>query len=359
MGRLTCPSVRRFPHSVFKGPPAHVSTLSRPAPAGIRPVIRDGQRRSQPPCPAFLPPFGCRHSLLGHPCWPGSYAPLTIGLPAARSCDGWTLTRFPCSARVRHDWGWLSSLPRGRRCPHGQKSIFGRRLPPLNGRPLPPCAATRHQGVRLTRHQQGFTGIQPIPSLPLTCDPRTDRGSLGFTLSFAPGRTGPSHARQGRDGPWTLTRTTSPFSTSPPPTYSLNTCDLTSHCSKQQCVTLPGRAPPPDCIDGLTGPRENTGVGRQPHPIFTPARRPRRDIRTACKIGAICRMWSLTWDCGCEGVRWDRVVSDAVVVRFGGQHRPVARPAGCSGVSAWAATARSRGAGLNGLRAREGSETGL
>ena len=55
-----------------------------------------------------------------------------------------------------------------------------------------------------------------------------------------------------------------------------------SHRSKQQCVTLPGRAPPPDCIDGLTGPRENTGVGRQPRPIFTPARRPRRDIRTAC-----------------------------------------------------------------------------
>ena len=64
---------------------------------------------------------------------------------------------------------------------------LGRRLPPLNGRPLPPCAATRHQGVRLTRHQQGFTGIHPIPSLPLTCDPRTDRGSLGFTLSSAPG----------------------------------------------------------------------------------------------------------------------------------------------------------------------------
>ena len=221
-------------------PKAHLPTSARfraPHPAGIRPVIRDGQRRSQPPRLAFLPPFGHRHSLLGHPCWPGSYAPLTIGPPAARSCDGRTLTRFPCSTRVRCDWGWLSSLPRGRRCPHGHKSIFGRRLPPLNGRPLPPCATTRHQGVRLTRHQQGFTGIQPMPSLPLTCDPRTDRGSLGFPPSFAPGWTGPSHARQGRDGPWTLARTTSPISTDPPPTYSLNTCDLTSHCSWQQCAT--------------------------------------------------------------------------------------------------------------------------
>ena len=219
---------------VFKGSPAHVSTLSRPAPAGIRPVIRDGQRRSQPHRLVFLPPSGHQHSLPGHPCRPGNYAPLTTGLPAARSRDGWTRTRFPCSARVRHDRGWLSPPPRGRRCPHGQKSIFGRRLPPLNGPPLPPCAATRHQGVRLTRHQQGFTGVQPIPSLPLTCDPRTDRGSSGFTPSFAPSWTGPSHARQGRDRPWTPARTTSPISTDPPPTCPLNTCDLTSHCSQRQ-----------------------------------------------------------------------------------------------------------------------------
>src|SRR5215470_8462588 len=33
------------------------------------------------------------------------------------------------------------------------KSIFDRRLPPLNGRSLSPCPATRRQGVRLTRHQ--------------------------------------------------------------------------------------------------------------------------------------------------------------------------------------------------------------
>jgi hypothetical protein len=66
------------------------------------------------------------------------------------------------------------------------KSIFGRRLPPLNGRSLPPCTTTRHQGVRLTRHQQGFTVIQPMPSLPLTCSPRTERGPLGFPLSSTP-----------------------------------------------------------------------------------------------------------------------------------------------------------------------------
>jgi hypothetical protein len=38
-------------------------------------------------------------------------------------------------------------------------------------------------------------------------------------------------------------------------------------------------------------------------------------------------MRSLTWDCGPEGVRWDRVLSDPVVVRLGGQ-----RP-GCAATS--------------------------
>src|SRR5215470_18381866 len=200
MRRLTCPQFGRFPHLVFKGSPAHVSTLSRPAPTGIRPVIRDGQRRSQPHRLVFLPPSGHQHSLPGHPCRPGNYAPLTTGLPAARSRDGWTRTRFPCSARVRHDRGWPSPPPRGRRCPHGQKSIFGRRLPPLNGPPLPPCAATRHQGVRLTRHQQGFTGIQPTPSPPLTRDPRTDRGPPGLypELRTQPDKTQPRTSGQGQ-----------------------------------------------------------------------------------------------------------------------------------------------------------------
>jgi hypothetical protein len=38
-------------------------------------------------------------------------------------------------------------------------------------------------------------------------------------------------------------------------------------------VTLPGRAPPPDCIDGLTLPRRYRRRRAAP-PLFTPARRP-------------------------------------------------------------------------------------
>jgi len=39
----------------------------------------------------------------------------------------------------------------------------------------------------------------------------------------------------------------------------------------------------------------------------------------ACKLGPSCRIRSLAWDCGYEGIRWDRALSDVVVVRLGGQ----------------------------------------
>ena len=261
---------------------AHLPTSARfrvPTPAGIRPVIRDGQRRNQPHRLVFLLPFGHRHSLLGHPCRPGSYAPLTIGLPAARSCDGQTPTRFPCPARVRRDRGWLSSLPRGRRCPHDQKSIFGRRLPPLNGQPLPPRAATRHQGVRLTRHQRGFTGIQPIPSLPLTCDPRTDRGSTGFTpeLRTRLDKTQPPTSGQGQaldTGPDYVTVHNQSSS-------GVLTQHLRPHVALRKATMRDpqGQGPSARLTGGLRS-QGATGVGGQPTPISTPARRPRRDRRT-------------------------------------------------------------------------------
>jgi hypothetical protein len=44
------------------------------------------------------------------------------------------------------------------------------------------------------------------PGLPLACDPRTDRGSSGFTPGFTPGWAGPSRACRGGDGPQALAR---------------------------------------------------------------------------------------------------------------------------------------------------------
>ncbi len=68
------------------------------------------------------------------------------------------------------------------------RSILGRRLPPFNGRSLSSRHHKPSQDVQLTRHQRGFTGIHPMPSLPPTCGPRTERGPLGFPASFAPDR---------------------------------------------------------------------------------------------------------------------------------------------------------------------------
>jgi hypothetical protein len=52
----------------------------------------------------------------------------------------------------------------------GHRVVRSRRLPPHNGRSLPP----RHYGptrdVGVTRHQQEFPDSRPIPVLPLTCD---------------------------------------------------------------------------------------------------------------------------------------------------------------------------------------------
>src|SRR5204862_4777666 len=53
-------------------------------------------------------------------------------------------------------------------------------------------------------------------------------GSLGFPLSFAPSRAGPGNARQGGDRPGHCLDYV-PGISQPPSTYSLTTCDLTSH----------------------------------------------------------------------------------------------------------------------------------
>jgi hypothetical protein len=99
-----------------------------------------------------------------------------------------TLTGFPRSARMRPGWGWVPPVPRGRRCPHGRAQSLAAacRLPTAG--PCHPGIAKPSQDVQLTRHQRGFTGIHPMPSLPLACEPRTAQGPLGFPASFAPDR---------------------------------------------------------------------------------------------------------------------------------------------------------------------------
>jgi hypothetical protein len=88
---------------------------------------------------AFRPPAlaswaSCTRRGLG-PSLPPAYR---HPLPAWR-----TPTGFPCSTRMRHDWGWVPSLPRGRWCPHGRARSLAAicRLP--TARPLSSRRSTR------------------------------------------------------------------------------------------------------------------------------------------------------------------------------------------------------------------------
>jgi hypothetical protein len=129
---------------------------------------------------AFLSPFGCRHWLCGHPRPPGSWAFVTSGLPPTpegmADPDGVSVFRThetrlglgaPCTPGTA-----VSTRPR---------TILGRRLPPSNGRSL----SSRHhrppQDGQLTRHQRGFTGIHPMPSLSPGLWTPDGAGSLGLS----------------------------------------------------------------------------------------------------------------------------------------------------------------------------------
>jgi hypothetical protein len=115
----------------------------------------------------------------------------------------------------------------GTAVPTRPRMLRDRRLPHRSGASLISPVLNPAREVMLTRHHQGFPVSRPVPSLPLTCGPRPERGPLGFPASFTPGRYRP---RMSRWGQVTDTNPESrhrhqPASTS---TDSLLTCDLTS-----------------------------------------------------------------------------------------------------------------------------------
>src|SRR6266511_3334450 len=81
----------------------------------------------------------------------------------------------------------------------GHRVVRSRRLPPPNGRSLPPrhCVPTRD--VDVTRHQQEFPDSRPIPVLPLTCDRHGwDDGPWAFPWASHPTDQEPdTHATAG------------------------------------------------------------------------------------------------------------------------------------------------------------------
>ena len=175
----------------------HVSLLSQPGTRpGIRPVIRD-----RPPGGAVISSrFPAAFRLPAFASW-ASCARQGTGLPlrsAYRRPLHRTLTGFPCFARVRHDWGRTSSIPRGRRCPHGREYSTTAACRIATALSLSPRHCIPARRVMLTRHHQGFPDSHPIPSLPLTCGPWTEQGPLGFPMSSAPGRYRPRTSWRGQ-----------------------------------------------------------------------------------------------------------------------------------------------------------------
>ena len=139
-----------------------------------------------------------------------------------------TRARFPCSARVRHGWDRVPSLPRGLRCLPQPGANPGRRTPPHSGRSLSPRYSFPSRGVPITGHQQGFTGIHPSQPFPRLCSP-DGTGSLGL---FPELRTRPSRTRprtSGRERASGTARSHVISTADLPSTHSLIASGLMSH----------------------------------------------------------------------------------------------------------------------------------
>ena len=172
--RLTCPRVLTLSRRRPGGSPDHVSTLSGP---GMCPYPASCPRR---PTEAT----GIRFLVILCPL--GSWAFLAVGLPVLLPGPDPNGVATFRAHELRP--GWVPSLPRGLRCPHGRQVIPGRRMPPCSSPSLCPRPATHHRRLLITRHHQGFTVVHPS-GLPLACGPRVEREPLGLSPpSFTPRR---------------------------------------------------------------------------------------------------------------------------------------------------------------------------
>jgi hypothetical protein len=151
----------------------------------MRPVIRARPCLEGPvTCPRFLLPFGCRRSLLGRPVPSRIYALLAVGLPAAgQFCRTWT--GFPCSALVRYDRCRAPPVPRGRGA-HVAGIETSAITAAFQRRALFSGASSIHPEFWVTRLAEVHL-IRPS-GLPLACNLRMDRRSLGFLPGFTPRR---------------------------------------------------------------------------------------------------------------------------------------------------------------------------
>ena len=94
--------------------------------------------------------------------------------------------------------GWVPSLPRGLRCPHGWHRISSRRMPLHNGKVPEPRYCFHHPGLGITRHHRGFTVVHPS-DLPQACDPRMEQESLGLSPELHTPPLPATHVEVGTD----------------------------------------------------------------------------------------------------------------------------------------------------------------
>ena len=91
---------------------------------------------------------------------------------------------------MRHGWGRMPSLPRGRRCRRGQGICLTAACRLTTAGPCHPGVTTRPGMSSITGHQQGFTGVHPSQPSPHLWPP-DGTAALGLSpgLRTPPGRT--------------------------------------------------------------------------------------------------------------------------------------------------------------------------
>jgi hypothetical protein len=145
-------------------------------------------------CPVFPMPFGRRHSLLGHPVPAEGSASLTVGPPASSAAGSRRGSHVPHERETT-----------GVGAPYTPGTVVSSRLKARystgtcrfsSGQSLHPAGTSHRRDPNVTRHHRGFTRVHPS-GLPLACNPRMGRGSLGF---FPELRTPPLPATHVRAG---------------------------------------------------------------------------------------------------------------------------------------------------------------
>lgn len=141
---------------------------------------------------AFRPPaFASRSSLPARGLCPSYDRPT-----GTRGCR--TLTGFPASARMSCDLVGRPLYPGTGGALTDHPMSWSAACRPSTARVLASGVAVHLSGVNVHEASTRVHAIRP-PGLPLTCRPRVIRGASGFSLGFAPARTGPVNARQDGD----------------------------------------------------------------------------------------------------------------------------------------------------------------